>query len=58
MSFAEGTLSRDRDKEIGQSSLRPSGCGPNGPASLLLLADAQHRLVVAPRIRIRFARNK
>ena len=40
------------DKEIGQNSLRPSGCGRNSPASLLLLlADAVHRLVVAPRIR-------
>ena len=40
------------DKEIGPNSLRPSGCGRNGPACLLLLlADALHRLVVAPRIR-------
>ena len=40
------------DKEIGQNSLRPLGCGRNSPASLLLLlADAVHRLVVAPRIR-------
>ena len=40
------------DKEIGPKFLRPSGCGPNSPASLLLLlADAVHRLVVAPPIR-------
>ena len=47
------TSSTTSDKVIGQNSLRPVGCGPNRPASLLLLlADALHRLVVVPRIRI------
>ena len=47
------------DKEIGPNSLRPSGCGPNSPASLLLLlADALTSTRRRASNQNRFARNK